>query len=89
MRVLDRSFFQKKIPLSAATIFKDRDISNVRRELSKSQDILAVPKISPIQAVKEDNNDVVRKCLLLRDGIAYDGGGVFSEPLYSENELTR
>ena len=71
MRTLDRSFFRKKIPLSAATIFKNPDIANVRRELAKSHDALSVPKVSVIQEVRE--NDIIRKCCLLREGVKYDG----------------
>lgn len=71
MRVLDRSFFRKMFPLSAATIFKNSDISNVRKDLTKGQDLLSLPRLNVIREVKED--DVVRKCLLLREDIKYDG----------------
>lgn len=72
MRVLDRSFFHKTVPLSAATVFKKSDISSARSELSKSRDLLVVPRLNSIQEVKE-SNDLVRKCLLLREDIKYDG----------------
>ena len=72
MRVLDRSFFRKTIPLSAATVFKNSDISKARNELAKSRDLLTVPRLNSIQEIKE-NNDLVRKCLLLREDIKHDG----------------
>ena len=71
MRVLDRSFFKKTVPLSAATVFKSSDISRVRGQLQKSRDLLAVPRISSVQDVKV--KDEVKKCLLLKEGIKYDG----------------
>lgn len=71
MRVLDRSFFKKTVPLSAATIFKNSDISRVRGELQKSRDLLNLPRLSSIREVKTE--DAVRKCLLLREGVKYDG----------------
>ncbi|KKK12147.1 tRNA (guanine) methyltransferase Trm5, partial [Aspergillus ochraceoroseus] len=81
MRVLDRSFFKKTIPLSAATVFKASDISNVRKELLKSRDLLSLPRLSAIREVKQD--DVVRKCLLLREGIKHDDAATWS-PKISE-----
>jgi tRNA (guanine37-N1)-methyltransferase len=71
MRVLDRSFFKKTVPLSAATVFKNSDISKVRSKLQKSQDLLGLPRLSSIREVKVD--DEVKKCLLLREGVKYDG----------------
>jgi tRNA (guanine37-N1)-methyltransferase len=71
MRVLDRSFFKKTVPLSAATIFKNSDISRVRRALEQSKDILALPRLNTIQDIKQD--DVVKKCLLLKETIRHDG----------------
>ncbi|KAL2860788.1 uncharacterized protein BJX67DRAFT_375800 [Aspergillus lucknowensis] len=81
MRVLDRSFFRKTIPLSAATVFKPSDISSVRSQLMKSQDTLALPRLDAIKEVKRD--DVVRKCLLLREGIKHDDTTTWS-PKVSE-----
>lgn len=72
MRVLDRSFFKKTLPLSAATVFKNSDISKVRGALHKSQDLLEAPRLNTIREVKVD--DAVKKCLLLRDGVKHDGG---------------
>lgn len=71
MRVLDRSFFKKTVPISAAAIFKTSDISNVRKELTKSRDMLVLPRLGSIREIKV--NDLVHKCLLLREDIKHDG----------------
>jgi len=49
MCVLDRSFFRKTCPLSAATVFDNSNISRVRGALSQSRDILSLPRLNPIQ----------------------------------------
>lgn len=72
MRVLDRSFFRKTVPLSAATVFKNSEISKTRQELAKSNDLLVIPKLNAIREVKESDN-LVRKCLLLREDIKHNG----------------
>ncbi|KAL5001209.1 hypothetical protein BDV10DRAFT_192412 [Aspergillus recurvatus] len=82
MRVLDRSFFKKTVPLSAATIFKNSDISRVRRALEQSKDILALPRLNTIQDIK--NDDVVKKCLLLKESIKHDDTATWSPTI---NEL--
>lgn len=71
MRALDRSFFKKTLPLSAATVFKNSDISKVRGALSKSQELLEAPRLNVIREVKVD--EAVKKCLLLKDGVKHDG----------------
>lgn len=71
MRVLDRSFFQKKIPVSAAAIYKASDISNVRKELLKSRDMLALPRLNSIREVKD--NAEIRRGILLREDVRHDG----------------
>lgn len=72
MRVLDRSFFRKTVPISAATIFKNPDISKARQELIKSKDILVIPRLNTVREIKEGDG-LVRKCLLLREDIKHDG----------------
>lgn len=49
MRVLDRSFFRKTIPLSAATVFDNSNIARVRVALTKSQDALNGPRLEVIR----------------------------------------
>ncbi|KAI9838647.1 MAG: hypothetical protein M1819_004961 [Sarea resinae] len=46
MRVLDRSFFKKRVPLSAARIPDNKKISKIRTELDRSQDLLRQPRIT-------------------------------------------
>ncbi|PYH40281.1 uncharacterized protein BP01DRAFT_396000 [Aspergillus saccharolyticus JOP 1030-1] len=81
MRVLDRSFFKRTVPLSAATIFKTSDIATVRQALHKKRDLLALPRMATLRDVQQD--DVVRKCLLLREEIKHDDTATWS-PTVSE-----
>ena len=74
MKVLDRSFFQKTIPTSAARIFNPKDISRCRKELTASKDTLPSNRIDPIRA----DPDLGRatkgsKCLLLRPEVVHSG----------------
>ncbi|KAJ5702324.1 tRNA(m(1)G37)methyltransferase [Penicillium malachiteum] len=70
MRTLDRAFFRTTIPVSAAKIFKNSEISKVRQELTKSKDLLVVPRVSAVRDIKEE--DGVRKALLLREDLKHD-----------------
>ncbi|CAG7961672.1 unnamed protein product [Penicillium salamii] len=63
MRTLDRSFFRKTIPLSAARVFKASDISNVRKALAKS-DLLVLPRVNSVREVKEQDGSVLKALLL-------------------------
>lgn len=87
MRTLDRSFFKKTVPLSAATIFDKQSIGSIKSELLQSQDLLLANRIIPVRAAREgplenvtdhwygrkDGKQDGRKCLLLREGIKADG----------------
>lgn len=113
MRVLDRSFFRKIIPLSAATVFDNANIARVRTALAKTRDSLDLPRLEVVREVPSsflpssggmDNKEVTemvggsvdaneeeggkaimigegkkgkksssKKCLLLREGIKFDG----------------
>ena len=93
MRVLDRSFFKKTIPLSAATVFENKLIASVKNELARSRDLLHVPRIIPVRATQaegtwerlpleamervREGGDVRKKCLLLREGVRHDGSNWF------------
>ncbi|ERF68525.1 hypothetical protein EPUS_05664 [Endocarpon pusillum Z07020] len=48
MRDLDRSFFQKIIPIAAATVFDDRNISAVRGEIQRAGNSLGVSSLKAI-----------------------------------------
>ena len=74
MKVLDRSFFQKTIPTSAARIFNPKDISRCRKELTASKDTLPNNRIDPIR-VDPDSERASKgtKCLLLRPEVVHSG----------------
>ena len=72
MRTLDRSFFRKTVPISAAKIFKHSEISKVRKELSTSLDLLALPRLNSVRDV-QDPDGTTRKALLLREDLKHDG----------------
>ncbi|EQL37510.1 tRNA(m(1)G37)methyltransferase [Blastomyces gilchristii] len=86
MRTLDRSFFQKIVPLSAATIFDRQSIGPIKSELLQSKDLLLANRIIPVRAAREGPLENVtdhwyqrkngkqdgRKCLLLREDIKAD-----------------
>ncbi|PYI01121.1 hypothetical protein BO78DRAFT_411711 [Aspergillus sclerotiicarbonarius CBS 121057] len=81
MRVLDRSFFKRTVPVSAAAIFKTSDISNVRKELTKSRDLLQLPRLGSIREIKVD--DLMHKCLLLKEEVKHNDTATWS-PTISE-----
>jgi tRNA (guanine37-N1)-methyltransferase len=88
MRVLNRTFFRKKIPLSAATVFEISNISRVRNTLGQSNDLLTLPRLNNIrtppggpvvtgkggQSTEVNTEATNRKCLILREEIKHDGG---------------
>lgn len=70
MRVLDRSFFQKTLPISAATVFDNRNLSNVRSKVQNAENLLSIVSI---KAVIPDETVPGKKCILLRPGIMATG----------------
>ncbi|KAL2432216.1 tRNA (guanine(37)-N1)-methyltransferase [Exophiala dermatitidis] len=66
MQTLDRSFFRKVVPLAAATVSDPRQITNVRKELDKTGDMLRLSNIKPL---REDDSAPGAKAILLRPGI--------------------
>lgn len=73
MRQLDRAFFQKTVPISAACIFSNQHISSCRKELEKSGDLIKHERISPIKKEPGEVSNNGRKCLLLRPEIKHNG----------------
>lgn len=74
MKVLDRSFFQKTIPTSAARIFNPKDISRCRKELTASKDTLPNNRVDPIRV--DADPEWARKsskCLVLRPEVVHNG----------------
>ena len=70
MRVLDRSFFQKKIPLSAARVMDNKTISKCRNDLTKSKDLLILERFQTVRPdPTESDPKAGKKCILLRPQI--------------------
>ncbi|KAF2225458.1 Met-10+ like-protein-domain-containing protein [Elsinoe ampelina] len=72
MKTLDRAFFSKKIPLSAARILNNSQISNIRAQLDRSKDSLS---LSRCQNVRPDPSAEAagKRCILLRPQINDEG----------------
>jgi len=65
--ILDRSLFSKTIPISAARIRDNKNISNFREKLRKSGEILVLERI---QNVRQDADG---KCILLKPEVKHEG----------------
>jgi len=73
MRVLDRAFFHREYPISAAKIFDLKSISRVQKEFSKSNDILNIRATYPVQPVPDNIDTKAQKCILLRPEVQHNG----------------
>lgn len=88
MRVLDRSFFKKTVPVSAATVLENKNILSVRKTLGSSKDALDLPRFDVCTEPMAEKLVVSRdgqileltrhesrkkRCLILREDIKYDG----------------
>lgn len=74
MKSLNRAFFRKRFPISAARIFDNKNISSVRQQLVKSKDTLGLERLSLVQADPElEVARKGRKCVLLRPALKHDG----------------
>lgn len=71
MRTLDRSFFRKTVPVSAAKIFKNSEISHVRKVLGSNKELLVLPRLNVVRELQDQ--DGVKKALLLREDMKHDG----------------
>ncbi|RPA89251.1 guanine(37)-N1-methyltransferase [Choiromyces venosus 120613-1] len=69
MRILDPSFFQKTIPLTAAHILDGRNIPRVTRECAK--DLLRIPRLRSI-ITQKDEAGKERKLLLMKPEVKHD-----------------
>ncbi|KAI9797317.1 MAG: hypothetical protein M1825_006028 [Sarcosagium campestre] len=73
MRTLDRSAFSRAVPISAARIADNKNISRIRRDLIKSKDALDLREVSPVQLDPEKSRASANgKCMLLRPEIRHD-----------------
>ena len=76
LKVLDRSLFKSTIPIASATVFELKNISRIKNELMKSKDIMHEPGIMAVrslQDIRDQELDIKRKCVLLRQGIKAEG----------------
>src|ERR1700710_2697042 len=74
MRTLDKAFFRKTVPISAARIFSNQHLSSCRNELLKSGDACDVDRWVPI--IHDPDQSLAqlgRKCILLRTSLKHDG----------------
>lgn len=90
MRVLDRSAFERKVPIAAARIFSNSHISLCRKELEKSKEILHSVRTQLI--VPDPDSEFAklgRKCLLLSQDIKHDGTSSFEPFTLTDADFTR
>ena len=85
MRVLDRSFFQKSIPISAARIRDNKQISKCRAELG--HDTLKLDRLQSIRSIR-DSEGQETKALLLRPEVKQDGNIMFFSFYFSFFQLS-
>lgn len=82
MRALDRSFFQKSIPLSAARIRDNKQISRYRTELG--HDLLKLDRMPAVRSVW-DSNGQEAKALLLRPEVKPNGNTASSSLVFQKH----
>lgn len=88
MRVLDRNFFQKSVPLAAARVLENNQISQCRSRLS--QDLLQVDRIAAVRPDPSDQGSAQgRKALLLQPEIRPEDSRTWSPTLHSLVEERR
>ncbi|KAJ6112146.1 tRNA (guanine(37)-N1)-methyltransferase [Penicillium sp. IBT 18751x] len=76
MRTLDRSFFRKTVPVSAAKIFKNSEISHVRKVLGVNKELLVLPRLNVVREIQDQ--DGIKKALLLREDMKHDDKSTWS-----------
>lgn len=73
MRVLDRALFQRTIPLKAARIFENKNISKIRSELERAKLALDQDRIAKVHADPEPvRAKLGKKCILLRPQVKHE-----------------
>jgi hypothetical protein len=74
MRTLDRSFFKRVVPMSAARFLNNKDIAACRSHLMKSKDALDLKRASALRHVPGPGSEPSGlKCLLLDTNVKQDG----------------
>ncbi|MCJ1368454.1 tRNA(m(1)G37)methyltransferase [Acarospora aff. strigata] len=82
MRVLDRSFFKKRIPLAAARVLDNTKISKCRKELERSKELLRLERIAVVRPDPEEGPRASgRKCLLLQATVIPNDTSTWSSTL--------
>ena len=72
MRVLDRSFFRKTVPLAAVRIFENSQISGLRKSLARDMlDVERISSVKPDPTQSDPKSD--RKAILLRPDVKVNG----------------
>lgn len=73
--VLNRALFSKRYDIAAARVYDIKKVSEYRKSLEKSGDLLRQERVSSIvdDPTKDDQAAKGRKCLLLRPGISATG----------------
>ncbi|TKA76009.1 hypothetical protein B0A55_06678 [Friedmanniomyces simplex] len=67
MRTLDRSKFQKTVPLKAARVFDNKNISKIRSALERSKDALQQDRLGSVHSDPDpERAKAGKKCILLR-----------------------
>ncbi|KAF2723097.1 hypothetical protein K431DRAFT_283264 [Polychaeton citri CBS 116435] len=67
MRVLDRSFFRKTLPISAARVQENQNISKVRKQLEQSRDALMQERLGTVHPDPDpEMAKAGKKCILLK-----------------------
>jgi tRNA (guanine37-N1)-methyltransferase len=80
MRVLDRSFFKKVVPLTAALVFENSQISQCRRQLGK--EVLEAERLSSvIPEPNREGNNSGRKAVLLQPQVRPNDPATWSKTL--------
>ena len=72
MRALDRSFFKKTVPMSAARVLDNKNITKCRFDLTRSKDILGLDRFGVVRPDPTDGHKDL-KCILLRPEVKDDG----------------
>ena len=76
MKVLDRAFFQRSLPIKAARILENKDIFTVRTQLERSKDALSEPRLGSVHADPDaERARLGKKCVLLRPESKIKGFG--------------
>lgn len=75
MKVLDRSFFQRTVQISALTVFDPKNIQSVKSKVAASHDLLVTSYVKPVQ-----NDETISggKCVLLQPHVNFEDNSTWS-----------